>query len=195
MRAGIGLVAILVCAGIAMYWFAETQIPVAKVGKQAQGEAQQLSGRGQDGESAMDSFATDAEFSGSRLKGLAVTQVNAGGAMQTYYGLLAGDRITGIGGTRLSDVSNTDDGMAKALVAEAFQKRQTLDVERNGQTMTLPAPAGAQATPPGTPAATGGNPAGTPGAAPSPSPSPDNGTSPLGNQLKAIEDAASQRGE
>jgi hypothetical protein len=195
MRAGIGLVSILVCAGIAMYWFAETQIPIAKVGKQAQGEAQQISGRGQDGESAMESFATDAEFSGSRLRALAVTKVNAGGAMQTWYGMQVGDRITGIGGTRLSDVSNNDDGMAKALVAEAFQKRQTLDVQRDGQAMTLPAPAGQQATAPGA-AAAAGSPGGTPpGAAPAPAPSPDSGTSPLGNQLKAIEDAAAQRGQ
>ena len=189
MRAGVGLVAILVCAGIAMYWFAETQIPIAKVGKQAQGEAQQISGRGQDGESAMDSFATDPEYSGSRLKGLVVTKVSAGGAMQTYYGLQTGDRITGIGGTKLNDVSNNDDGMAKALVAEAFQRQQTLNVERNGQAMTLPAPAGSQVPSLGAGSAAG-NPAGTP-AAPA-APAPDSGTSPLGNQLKAIEDAASQ---
>lgn len=191
MRAGVGLVAILVCAGIAIYWFAETQIPIAKVGRKAQGQAQQISGRGQDGESAMDSFATDAEYSGARLKGLVVTNVSTGGAMQTYYGLLTGDRITGIGGTKLNDVSNNDDGLAKALVAEAFQKRQTLDIERNGQAMTLPTPAGAQAMAPGTPAA--GNATGPP--ATPPATAPDSGTSPLGNQLKAIEDAAAQRGQ
>lgn len=192
MRAGVGLVAILVCAGIAMYWFAETQIPIAKTGKQAQGQAQQISGRGQDGESAMDSFATDAEYSGSRLKALVVTQVSTGGAMQTYYGLLTGDRITGIGGTKLNDVSNNDDGLAKALVAEAFQRRQTLDVERNGQALSLPAPPGSQAAAPGTPPAAGSA-AGAPAAPPAPA--PDSGTSPLGNQLKAIEDAAGQRGQ
>jgi hypothetical protein len=195
MRAGIGLVALLVCAGVAMYWFAETQIPVAKVGKQVQNDARQLSGHGDDGGSAMESFATDADYSGSRLRGLVVTNVTPGGAMQTYYGLAAGDRITGINGSKLNDISNGDDGLAKALVAEAFQKRQTLDVDRNGQLMTLPAPAGGQAVSPGAAAAggAGGNPAGTP--APTAAPAPDDGESPLGNQLKAIEDAASQRGK
>lgn len=191
MRAGIGLVGLLVCVGLLMYLFAETQIPVARVGKQAQGEAQQISGHGQDGGSAMDSFATDPDYSGSKLRGLVVTSVTPGGAMQTYFGLQTGDRITEINGNSVNDISNSDEEMAKALAAEAFQRRQTLTVERNGQALTLPAPAGSAA------AAPGGTPAAAPGGAnaePAPA-APRRESSPLGDQLRGIQDAAAKRGE
>ena len=192
MRAGIGLVGLLVCAGLIMYVFAETQIPVAKVGKQAQNEARQMSGRGDDGEAAENSFTVDADFGGSRLKALVVTGVTNGGAMQTYYGLLPGDRITAIDGTRIHEKSNNDDAMAKAQVAEAFGRRQTLTVDRGGQVLTLPVPAGAgvagsvaPAPAPGSPGATGAT-----GAAPATPPAP---RSPLADQFRGIQDAAGGR--
>ena len=140
MRAGIGLVGLLVAVALLMWLFAESEIPKVRAGKKAQEDVQQISGRGADGVAATESFETEGKYNGSRLDGLVVTSVTAGGAMQAYYGLAVDDRITAVNGVRVNDASNGDDQLAKALVAEAFQRQQPLTVVRNGQTLTLPGP-------------------------------------------------------
>ncbi len=210
MRAGVGLVGLLVAVGLMMYLFAQTQIPIAKEGKEAQDSVRQTSGHGDDGESAESSFTTDADYGGggAKLKALVVTNVTTGGAMQTYYGLLPGDRIVGVNGSKVNDVSNGDDGLAKALVAEAFQKRQTLTVDRAGQSVTLPVPAGSTAgaspaagapapapsAPAPAPGSGGADTAAVPGATPAPVP-PRRETNPLYDQIQGIQDAAAKQGQ
>jgi hypothetical protein len=167
MRAGIGLVALLIGVGLMVYMFAQFEIPKMKTGKHLKAQAQQISGRGEGGEAASDSFATQPQFKGSRFEGLSVTSIMAGGAMDSYYGLRQGDTILAINGMRLADISNGDEEMAKSLVAEAFSKKQELMVRRGGQTLNLPSAAGFASPPPG-PAP--GNATATPAPAQSPAP-------------------------
>jgi S1-C subfamily serine protease len=191
MRAGIGLIGLLVGVAVLLWVFSVTELPKARVGKQATEQARQISGRGDDGVAAMDSFKTEPQFNGSRLTGLIVTDVTPGGAMQTYYGLAKDDRVTAIDGMRLNDLANGDDQLAQALVTEAFQKRQTLSIVRNGQTFTVPAPPGTLPPPAGPAAALPAQPAAP--AAPAQPPARD-GAGALERQLQGIQDAAGAAG-
>ena len=192
MRAGIGLISLLVGVALMMWLFAESEIPKVKAGKKAQEEAQQISGRGTDSLPAMESFETEAQRAGSRMT-LVVTAVTPGGAMQTYYGLLKDDRITGVNGMHVNDLANGDDQLAKALVAEAFGKQQKLAVVRNGQTLTLPLPPGSP--PAGTAPAAGDGAVQQPAPteAPTQPPAPREGNS-VAEQLQKIQDAAGGAG-
>ena len=147
MRAMFGLVGLLVTLGVVMYFFMRVEAPTLEQGKKAQDQVQQMSGRGQDGRSAMDSFKTEPQNQGSRLAGLKVTDVTPGGAVEDYYGLKKGDLIVSIttqaGLQKVGDSSNNDPGMAKIQVQEAFQGSQPIVVQRNGRQLTLPAPVGA----------------------------------------------------
>jgi len=192
MRAGIGLIGLLVGVGLLVWLFAATELPKAKVGKQVQSEARQMSGRGEDGVAATESFAAEPDYGNSKLRALVVTSVTAGGAMQTHFGLMPGDRITGINGTRIHDISNGDDGMAQAQLSDAFARRQPITVERSGQTLTLPAPAGSPAVAAPAPGTAGATPGVTPPAAAAPQ---RRQGSALGDQLDAIQNAAGSRGE
>jgi hypothetical protein len=202
MRAGLGLLALLVTIALMIYLFAMIEIPKAKIGKQVQAQAQQYSGRGNDGESAMSSFTAEGKFKGSAIESLKVTGVTAGGAMDTYFGLRPKDAIVAAGGLRLSDTTNGDEEMAKALVAEAFSKHQTLTVKRGGKMIELPLPPGSAIPPlpaappaPGPPAPADAPPTPAPNnaaanpAPPSPPPAPAQQDG-LHRQLDAIQDAA-----
>ena len=70
MRAGFGLVGLLVGVGLLIYLVAQFSIPTAKTGKQVQEQTKQLSGRGADGESAMQSFAVEAKMKGAGIDSL-----------------------------------------------------------------------------------------------------------------------------
>ena len=215
MRAGIGLIGLLVGVAVMLWLFSVIELPKARVGKQVQTQARQMSGRGEDEISAMDSFKVDPAFSGSKFTGLIVTDVTRGGAMHSYFGLARGDRITALDGMRLNDLANGDDELAHALVAEAFQRRQKLTIVRNGQTFIVPAPPGSLPRP--APAAPAAGAAAVPGQAPAQAPDPTVGqapaeqpagtpadrpsdlpplddTSALDRQLQGIQDAAGAAG-
>jgi hypothetical protein len=212
MRAGIGLLALLVTIALIIWLFAAFEIPKAKAGKQAQEQAKQISGRGEDGTPAMDTFETQGVMRGSKLDALQVTSVTAGGAMDAYYGLRVNDEITGVNGMSLDAISNNDDGLAKAqVVQEGFSKKAPLNIRRHGRPMTLPLPAGspfaapAAPPPPAAPAPAQPAPAETPSAAApapatpapepapaAPAPRPKKNT--IQDQLQGIQDAAGGRG-
>src|SRR5262245_7159934 len=97
MRAGIGLVALLLGVGLMVYLFSIFSIPVARQGKNAQEEARQISGRGEDGRSALESIGLTRQEKNGKLVALQVTRVDPGGPMDLFYGLRAGDVITEIG--------------------------------------------------------------------------------------------------
>ena len=147
MRAMFGLVGLLVTVAVVMWIFSKTSIPTAKEGLKAQDQARQISGRGEDGVSAVDSFKIEPEFRGSELQGLNVTSVTPGGALASY-GLQKGDRILEINGNKVAVVSNNDPETAKALVHDAFRGSQPIIVLRNGVQVTLP-----PGTSPGSPGA------------------------------------------
>jgi S1-C subfamily serine protease len=141
MRGIFGLVSLLVVVAIMAVMFKTYSIPVAKRGKKVQDQVRQLSGRSEDNTPADRSIKPDAEPGGGPLKDMVVLEVTAGGAMDKYYGLQVGDKITAINGTDIRSLSNDDFEMAKAqLVQEGFEKRAPITVIRNGDTMQLPVP-------------------------------------------------------
>ena len=146
MRGMFSLVGLLVVVGILLFIFKMVEAPTLEKGRDAHNEAQQMSGRGQDGRAAMDSFKTDPQMQGNKLTSLLVTDVTADGAADQYYGLKKGDRITSIttqaGLQKISESSNDDPDMAKAQVQEAFQGSRQIMVLRDGKQVMLPAPAG-----------------------------------------------------
>jgi hypothetical protein len=138
-----------------------------ETGKKAQDQAQQISGRGEDGRAMTDSFKTAPENKNGRLEALDVTAVTPGGAAEQYYGLKKGDRIieitTQAGLEKMNGASIlSDPEMAKISVQSAFQASWPIVVMRNGRQITLPA------TPAELAAATA-RPVNTSGAAPAPS--------------------------
>lgn len=146
MRAIFGLAALLVAVGLMFYLFTKNTAETLKVAKPMQQEARQMAGRGQDGQSAENSFQCEPEQRGNRLDALVVTDVTPGGAADTFYGMKKGDKIieitTGGGLQKVNDASNGDPGMAKAMLAQySFAASQPIVVIRNGTQMTLPASA------------------------------------------------------
>jgi hypothetical protein len=186
-----GLVGLLVTIVIGWMIFKYIEAPTLERGKKAQDQAQQISGRGQDGRSLMESFKTEPKLQGSRLNWLLVTEVTPGGAADDYYGLKKGDCITFVttqaGLQKIGEASNDDSEMAKMNVQQAFQAGQPIVVMRNGQKLTLPAPANAPVTA-APPAPSSGTPVSPTQGQPAPAP--------RGNpydQINAIKDAAQNR--
>jgi hypothetical protein len=146
MRAMFGLAALLVGVGVMFYVFTKNTADTLRVAKPMQDQAQQMSGRGQDGRSAMNSFKADPQMQGNKLHALLVTEVAPGGAADTFYGLKKGDQIIEIstngGMQRVSDASNNDPEMAKAMLVQgSFEASLPIIVQRDGQQLTLPASA------------------------------------------------------
>jgi hypothetical protein len=188
MRAGIGLVALLLGVGLMVYLFSEFSIPVAREGKNAQEEARQIAGYGEDGRSALESVSLSPQHKNGKLVGLQVASVVPGGPMDSYYGLRAGDVITGIGSQagmeKVSQLIGGDD-MAEPKLLEAYQRKMQITVARNGREMTLPATPGASPAP--APAAQPSA-SSTPPPAPAPAPPPRKPGG-LERQLDAIQGA------
>lgn len=137
MRAMFGLVSLLVCAFIVVYLWSQHTAVVAHEGVKARDQARQISGRGQDGQAAVNSFQVEPKMRGNKLEALTVTGVTPGGALDDY-GLKKGDQIIKIGDQKVGDISNEDPGLAKDMVHDAYQKSQSITVLRNGNEVMLP---------------------------------------------------------
>jgi hypothetical protein len=149
MRMIFGLVALLVTVAIILFvasMYYGGSRGVIKTGARLQDEATQISGRGPDKVPVTQSI-TYLASSGGRLDALEVESVTAGGAME-LYGVRAGDQIVEVNGIAMRDVPMGDEELAKAWVAEAYQRQQSLVVMRGGQRIELP-----QAATPAAPAA------------------------------------------
>jgi hypothetical protein len=141
MRAGIGLLSILIAVAIILFVaFSGPKggyIPaVVSAGSVAQSQAQQLSGQDENGMRAQDSIAMEEADAGGQLRGLTITAIIPTGPMATAYGLLKGDEIVQVGPMRLRDMNN-DAELAKAMVFESYQRNEPLLVLRNGQELTI----------------------------------------------------------
>jgi len=139
MRMAFGLVSLLIVLAICLLIFRTFEVPALESGHAAQKQAEQLSGRDENGVPAMDSYKAEAHSAGSKIDGITITDILPGGPMQTYYGLQKGDVVTDIGGMNVKTLA--DPGgypMAKSLLDEAYQKQQTLVVLRGGSQLTLP---------------------------------------------------------
>jgi S1-C subfamily serine protease len=133
-----GLVSLLVIVAISCLIFYQIEVPTIQVGEKAQDQARQISGHGENGVPAMDSFKTEAKLRGSELVGLTVTAVTPGGAMADY-GLQKGDVILSVNGAKVGDISVNDAETAKAMVVQTgFQGNNPIVVLRDGAEVTLP---------------------------------------------------------
>jgi hypothetical protein len=135
MRAGIGLLSILVVAAIIFYISfggknGGYEGQVLKQGKTAGDEAAQISGQ----EHPEDSLSFDDDMAGNEFRGLKVTAVTPGGVMDKAYGIKAGDLI--VQANQL-DLRGSDGGMARAMVTEGFSRNQNLVVKRGDLELTL----------------------------------------------------------
>jgi hypothetical protein len=140
MRAGIGLLSLLI--GVALIFYISFGLgkhgyegEVLEQGKVAREEANQISGRTNDDMPIESTIQLDEVDAGGQFRRLRVVSIVPKTPMQTCYGLLAGDEIIRVGPMGVSD--NNDAGLGKALVYEAYQRNETIDILRNGQEMTL----------------------------------------------------------
>jgi hypothetical protein len=161
MRGMFGLVGLLVTVAVIAVIFVKMEAPVATQGRKAQDQAQQISGHGDDGRAMTDSFKTEPQEQGGKLKALLVTEVTSGGAADDYYGLKKGDVVTSIemphlGWQKISDSLTNDATMSKINIQEAYQAAMHIVVMRNGKQITLPPLANSTASP--APAVTGSAP-------------------------------------
>ncbi len=106
-------------------------IPTVKRGQVAHQQAQQLAGQDASGMRHTESITFSPVGSGGRFEGLRVDTVVAGGPMNAHFGLLPGDVVTGIVGLpELGFLAGNDPETAAALVLEAYQRNQSLIVNR-----------------------------------------------------------------
>src|SRR4051812_32857939 len=142
MRGIIGgglLLALLIGIAIWAYAWGTHTAAVTKKGQETKKEAEQISGRGPDGQSAESSVKLDAKAKAGKTDALVVTDLTPGGALDQYFHLQKGDEIIQIGQFRVGDYPGGDD-MAEAAVFEAAQRQQALVVRRGSQTLTLTPP-------------------------------------------------------
>jgi C-terminal processing protease CtpA/Prc len=137
MRAIFGLVSLLVVVGIMMLIFKSIEAPQLEVGKKAQDQAQQISGRDANGIPAKDSYTAESFPDNGPFRGIKIDTLTDGGAMQTYYGLKPGDVVMQINSNDVTALGGSYD-MAKAELDEAFQNASPLTVIRDDNKMSLP---------------------------------------------------------
>ncbi len=141
MRAGLGLLSILIAAAIIFYVSfggpgGGVEGNALHKGKDMREQANQLTGHDENGVPAGESIKLDAVDDGDgHLRRLKVVSVVAGGPFDTAYKLKAGDEITEVAGLNVRD--NNDAGLAEAQVVESYQRNQPLTVMRGDQKLTL----------------------------------------------------------
>jgi hypothetical protein len=133
---GFGLIGLLVVVGIIIFWFSQTQIPIAKKGKETQDVARQIAGRDEDGRPATDSITAEGNLKNGKMTALVVKTVDAGGAMEQQYGLKAGDEIVQVAEQPV-DLFNGDEALAKGQLLEAYKAGKPIIVKRGDETVTL----------------------------------------------------------
>ena len=150
MRYAFGLVGLLVTVALIVWLMSISTGPTLRKGSQAKQQASQIAGRTEDGRPIGDTIKLEPQLRDGRLESIQVKSIEAGGAMQQYYGLQIGDEIIQVGSLDMETLS--DPGMAIASIQEGPQRQSELIVLRNGQRLTLPqqstAPAANQLTTP-----------------------------------------------
>jgi hypothetical protein len=141
MRAGIGLLGLLICAAIIFYLSIGTKShpgidsTALEQGKKAREEVSQIGGRTEDGTPITDTITMDEVDLSGQFRRLKVTSIMPGTPMETVYGLKVGDEITRADDMGVAD--NNDAGLGKTLVVSSYQHNKPLVVIRDGQEMTL----------------------------------------------------------
>ena len=139
MRAGLGLLSLLIVAAIIFYVaFGGKSGGVVgtdlKAGKEARDQVNQLGGKDENGMKADDSIVMEEIMSGSELRRLKVVSVVPGGPMEAAYHLMPNDEI--IQANQL-ELRGMDPSLAKTWVITGYSSNQPLIISRNGQEMTL----------------------------------------------------------
>lgn len=155
MRAGLGLVGLLICIGVIVWIMHSAVLPhteeALKAKKKAEDTLNPIAGYSRDGSMKFsDSLKIQSESKGGKIAAIDVTSVVAGGPAETDYGLKENDVIVEIGPLAVKDQINSD-GEARDMIQDAYQRSQPLVVLRDGNKMTLAA-RGGSAKPAGTPA-------------------------------------------
>jgi hypothetical protein len=151
-----GLLGLLVTVGAIVLILNYAILPYNKTviqkGRGAREEAEQVAGI-KGGMRTSESIKLEPQNTGQgKTVSLLVTEIVAGGPMESYFGLQRNDTITEINGMRVRDQNDGD--LAVAMALEAYQRQQTLTVVRDGRTLTLPLQKGtAGGTPAGAPVA------------------------------------------
>jgi hypothetical protein len=140
MRMAFGLVSLLITLGVIVMILHYAILPYNKVviqkGQTARQEAEQMAGS-MDGMRTTESIKLEPQSSGDgKPVSLLVTSIVKGGPMEVYFGLQRNDTITEINGLKVKD--QNDGELSAAMALEAYQRRQTLTVVRDGQTIVLP---------------------------------------------------------
>jgi hypothetical protein len=144
MRMGFGLLSLLITIGLIAYMWSTYNSAVSKGGAKARDQAQQISGRGPDGEPASKSVKLEAKTKNGQTESFEVTDVTPGGALEQYFGLKKGDSIVQVGDFPVKDYPGGE-SLAEAGVFEAAQRQWSLVVMRDGQKVTLSPNGGAAA--------------------------------------------------
>ncbi len=147
MRAAFGLVGVLVALAILiLLWggeggYLDSSQSTIKTGQQLQAQTNVLAGRNTTGTvRAIDTIEVelDQASGGGPVRGLKVTKIETGGAMEQRFGLAAGDVIVEIGPLSVRDmVSSVDEG--RDYLWDAYQRGTTLRVRRGAVTLSMAA--------------------------------------------------------
>ena len=140
MRMAFGLAGLLVSVALLAYVWSSYNEQAVRSGVAGRGAAEQIAGveSGDLVGHVSDHFKL-AETAGpdGKVRSIAVTQIDAGSSMQSYYGLRQGDQIIEVAEMKVHEM---DGGLAIALVKEAYQRKQTLVIMRDGRRFDLPQP-------------------------------------------------------
>lgn len=136
---GVGLLALLLGVALIFYlMFAGGPGGKGSVGqaletkKTTEKQVNEIAGRDEQSKPVTDSITYD-----TNDKGIVVTSVVPGGAMEQKYGLKAGDIILEVGPLVAKELA----GDAKGSLMLAYSRNDNLIVQRAGQRVTLPIPA------------------------------------------------------
>ena len=147
MRAGLGLIAILITVFIIVYLFANYTESSRPGMNKATFQANQMAGNstngvgiGQRGTPVMqDAKFQEVERNG-RLVAVKVTVLPPTNGLADFYGLMVNDEIVqvGQGGARVGQDHLSDYDSVRDFILDAYQKQQMIVVKRNGVELTLP---------------------------------------------------------
>lgn len=147
MRAGLGLVGLLICVGVIVWIMHKSTLPYTQEVLKKNDEMRQtlnpIAGYSRDGTMKFsESLMVEAESKGGKIVAVDVTQVKPGGPADTDYGLKEGDAIMEIGALPVKDNVQTDADAMNQLVQFGYERSAPLVVMRDGNRITLNLTAG-----------------------------------------------------
>jgi hypothetical protein len=137
---GLGLVGILVTIAILIVLWANSTSEVATVNKNVRPQVEQMAGVDETGRRVADSYTLKTlSNDGGKLRGMTVATMSPDSPMRSFYGLKEGDTIVEVSqrGGVMTKANEMDPELMRAFIAEAYQFKQPMVVERAGKRITL----------------------------------------------------------